>query len=181
MQFLKLLPLIICPKKKGVRKLKYIASFFIVLAMLFVFAGNVLANPTNEHKAQYFLKFVLSGNKNVVSYYFDGRHEIPGEPNEEHFGEDLVMKAGNSGNFHQWFLGWSEEESYHGEHSLWLVKRGPECPDDFLEIPDANPEGDDVGWGDHFPEGADYCVKTNDYKLGNWWEHQDLPWTIPGI
>ena len=37
-------------------------------------------------------------------------HGIVGE-NEEHRGEDLVMRAGKGGVFQQWFYGWSDSEN----------------------------------------------------------------------
>lgn len=103
-------------------------------------------------------------NPNVVSYYPEGLHGIPDEPGITHEGKDIVMAAGKSGNFQQWFYGTAYEldgTRVVGKHTVWKVKKGLDCPDTWTEIKNAYPD-----WGYHFEPGKDYCVKTNDFKLG---------------
>ena len=133
--------------------MKYLSVVFVLAGLFLLSSKTVLANPTNFQKAQ--------NNPQVVAYYAGGLHTIPGEEGSSHWGEDLVMRAGGSGNFQQWFLGWSAGESFHGEHSVWLISRTGNCPQSFMVYVDPNP-----GWGDYFVDGATYCVKTNNYHLG---------------
>lgn len=97
-------------------------------------------------------------NPNVVAYYENGPHAIVGEP-DVHYGKDVVMKAGNSGNFQQWFYGTSALEGEHGEHSVWQISKDGTCPDKWDHVADPHPE-----WGDYLTPGTDYCVHTNEFK-----------------
>ncbi len=109
-------------------------------------------------------------NPNTVAYYPSGLHGIVGEPGINHEGEDLVMKAGKSGNFLQWFCGTADENGgvQEGEFSLWQEKEeGKSCPDNFIEVDNAYP-----AWGDYLKPGADYCVKTHDFTCK---ENCELP------
>ncbi len=109
----------------------------------------------------YAAPFDASNNPQIVANYESGPHGIPQEP-EYHEGMDVVMKAGNSGNFQQWFEGTSASEGYHGEHSVWKeVGSDTSCPAGWDFYLDPNPEH-----GDYLTPGANYCVKTNGY-LGN--------------
>lgn len=111
-------------------------------------AGNVaLAAP-----------FKAEGNPQIVANYPTGPHGIPGE-SEYHEGADVVMRAGNSGNFQQWFYGTSASEGLHGEHSLWKYSESGECNDNEVKVE----VGDPSAWGDYLVDGGTYCVKTNDF------------------
>lgn len=99
-------------------------------------------------------------NPNVVAHFNSGPHGIPGE-SEFHEGKDIVMNAGQSGNLQQWFFGTSETEGLHGEHSLWKESKDG-CQQNQVLIEDAHPE-----WGTYLEPGADYCVKTNDFRSSN--------------
>lgn len=103
-------------------------------------------------------------NPNFVVYYPTGEHGIVGESGITHEGEDLVMRAGESGNFLQWFFGTSSEgEGLEGDFSRWLVREeGHNCPDDFILVPNAYPE-----WGTYLQPNTDYCVKTTDFQSNN--------------
>jgi hypothetical protein len=104
-------------------------------------------------------------NPNIVAAYDDGLHAIIGlkdSPGLFHVeGKDVVMAAGKSGNFQQWY------ENGIGYHSVWLhVGDSMECPNSFVLVVEAkNPPGGDT-WGDYLEDG-NYCVKTNAYKKGN--------------
>lgn len=69
------------------------------------------------------------------------------------------MKAGNSGNFQQWFYGDStEEQGVHGDHSVWRhIGSETSCPPGWDFVAQPNPD-----WGDYL-ENGNYCVHTNDY------------------
>lgn len=97
---------------------------------------------------------------NIAQEYphYGGTHGIPGE-SETHTGDDLVMKAGNSGVYQQWFYGESDTEGTHGEHSVWNPAGPNGCPDGWTFIADPH----NKNWGGHFEAGVDYCVKTNDF------------------
>ncbi len=128
----------------------------LLTVLMFVFTTNeVYALPENENKAD--------NNPQVVSYYPGPNdvHGIVGE-SETHTGSDLVMRAGGSGVFQQWFLGESASEGTHGEHSVWVPANNGTCPNGWVYIADPNPI-----WGTHFPDNTDYCVHTNDYALGS--------------
>lgn len=85
---------------------------------------------------------------------------VVGEPGNDHTGKDLIMPASDSGVVHQWFEGTSEDEGEVGHHSLWRpLKNGEECPGNWIKVETPNP-----AYGEHFAEGMDYCVKTNDYN-----------------
>lgn len=100
-------------------------------------------------------------NPNIVAFFPDGVHGIPDEPDITHEGKEVVMRAGNSGNFQQWFYGTSDEgPGKEGDHTLWKLLKKDQCPDGSTLIPDAFPE-----WGDYLQPGADYCVKTNDFHV----------------
>ncbi|KKQ66827.1 MAG: hypothetical protein US86_C0003G0070 [Candidatus Daviesbacteria bacterium GW2011_GWA2_38_24] len=99
-------------------------------------------------------------NPNVVAFYETGPHGIVGE-SEFHEGRDLVMEAGKSQVFQQWFLGTSASEGLHGEHSVWRPKDNGTCPSNWIFFPEPFPE-----MGDYFEPGQDYCVMTHDYGVG---------------
>ncbi|MGI5827645.1 MAG: hypothetical protein ACOX6V_01330 [Patescibacteria group bacterium] len=125
-----------------------------VLSLLFFLAGTVKAAPFKA----------ADKNSNVVAYYEEGPHGIPGEE-EYHEGKDLVMKAGNSGVFQQWFYGWSEEDGgiIEGDHSVWKLAKDEECPDNWFKMTVTGPDGDNY-WGDYLKEGETYCIHTNDFR-----------------
>jgi hypothetical protein len=100
-------------------------------------------------------------NPNVVAYYPTGPHGIPDEPGIHHEGKDLVMRAGKSGNFQQWFYGWSEENGgiLEGNHTVWRIVKNDKTPGNWTRISDPHPE-----WGDYLTPGVDYLAKTNDFN-----------------
>lgn len=162
--------------------MKFLVSLFSAVAAVLVAAGSTFATP-----------LVLNGHEsdpNFVVYYPSGFHGIVGESDIPHEGEDLVMRAGQSGNFQQWFCGISGDESgieNHGqqlngingedgddevnfecEHSVW-IQLNPNQPcngENAVLVPNAYPT-----WGDYLTPGADYCVTTNDFNVH----------TIPGL
>ncbi len=81
---------------KGVRIMKktFIVSA-LALGILAMNSGMAFAAPYNA----------ADNNPQVVAFYPTGTHGIPSEPCANHVGEDLVMRAGNSGNFQQWSYG----------------------------------------------------------------------------
>lgn len=135
--------------------MKLIVSLFILAVALTAASSKAIATDR-----------LLDGretNPNFVVYYPTGLHGIVGESGITHEGEDLVMRAGKSGNFLQWFFGTSQEgEGLEGDFSRWLVKEGNKCPDDFILVPDAFPE-----WGTYLQPNTDYCVKTTDFQSNN--------------
>lgn len=103
-------------------------------------------------------------NPNIVAHYEEGVHAIIGIDGSEEVvhleGKDIVMQAGKSGNFQQWF---ENDKNYH---SVWrYIGDKTECPEGwvFLENPTSPTVGDT--WGDYLEEG-NYCVRTNEYKKG---------------
>jgi hypothetical protein len=129
-----------------------IASMILGLIAVFVVATPAMAAPFKA----------ADKNPNVVAYYESGAHGIPDEPGIYHEGKDLVMRAGKSGNFQQWFYGFANEYGgvIEGDHTVWKLQKDDQCADGWTEIEDAYPE-----WGDYLEPGADYCVKTNDFKV----------------
>jgi len=121
-----------------------------LLTVVAFVAGPTLAAP-----------FKADNNPLIVANYPTGDHGIVGEP-VLHNGADVVMRAGNSGNFQQWFYGTAAEEGVvtEGDHSVWLISKDGTCPSNFVLVPSANPD-----WGDYLVAGADYCVHTNDYHV----------------
>lgn len=101
-------------------------------------------------------------NPQVEAYYPTGDHGIVGE-NDTHTGQDLVMRAGNSDNFQQWFYGTSTENggNTEGDHSVWKnVGDKTSCNGNSVSVQNAYP-----AWGDYLEPGANYCVKTNDFHV----------------
>lgn len=112
---------------------------------------SAFAAPTNNNKAD--------NNPQVVAYYTSGTHGIVGE-NATHTGTDLVMQAGQSGNFQQWFTGNSTQSSNptEGDHSVWLwVGQATSCDSGWNLVVNAN-----ASWGSYLQPG-NYCVHTNDF------------------
>lgn len=130
--------------------------FKVFLALLTTFgllglnAAVVFAAPFNA-----------VNNPQIVANYDSGAHGVVGEP-ATHTGMDVVMRAGNSGNFQQWFYGNSSEDGLHGDHSVWLLQKNGGCPGNSTLIVNPNPS-----WGDYLVSGANYCVKTNDFHPGS--------------
>jgi hypothetical protein len=141
--------------------MKRIITLAVAVALFAGSASGVLAAPFNAY----------GKNPNIVEYHPgpDDVHAIIGIDGSDEIvykeGKDLVMAAGKSGNFQQWY------ENGMGYHSVWLhVGDSTHCPDSFVLIEDArSPEEGDT-WGYHLEEG-NYCVKTNAYKVGDQHNH----------
>ena len=96
---------------------------------------------------------------NVIVFHKGGTHIIPTAPanrTEANWylvleGKDLIMRAGQSGNFHQWFI-----NGEVGYHSVWNVTKNGKCP----------PKAEKIvgGWGDYMDSSATYCVITNEFR-----------------
>ena len=117
------------------------------LAASAIFVAPAMAAPLN------------SNSSNIVANYSSGDHGIVGE-SSTHTGADVVMKAGNSGNFQQWFSGTSAENGgiTEGDHSVWKnVGSATSCNGGGVLVTNAYP-----AWGSYLQPGANYCVKTND-------------------
>jgi hypothetical protein len=127
--------------------MKKILGSLTALALL-MGSGTALAAP-----------FKAQNNPQIVANYPDGLHGIPGET-EDHEGADVVMRAGNSGNFQQWFYGTSASESLHGDHSVWKLSKDGTCPNGWLKM--ANTA--DNFWGNYLVTDGIYCIHTNDFK-----------------
>lgn len=126
---------------------KLLTTSLVLAGLLVSTASSALAAPFN------------SNNPNIVAEYDSGPHGIVGE-SEFHEGADIVMRAGNSGNFQQWFYGTSASEGLHGEHSVWRVQKdNQKVNGDWVLVPDAYPE-----WGDYLVQLVNYLVHTNNYK-----------------
>lgn len=135
---------------KEVRLVRFITLLLTILIAAVFFATKASAAPFKA----------ADKNPNVVAFYETGPHGIADEPGIYHEGMDIVMKAGKSGNFQQWFYGFADENGgvIEGDHSVWRVAKDG-CSNGWTRIEDAYPE-----WGDYLKPGADYCVKTNDFK-----------------
>jgi hypothetical protein len=134
----------------------YMKSALYLVGLLYIFfagAAVVNASPANPQKA--------ANNPQVVAYYESSSHTViqPDMSIEyDQWGDDLVMKAGKSGTFQQWYVGPDGEKV----HSVWKnIGSSTECPESWLLIvnPYQPPTGDT--WGYHFPNGDNYCVKSN--------------------
>ena len=98
-----------------------------------------------------------TNNPQVVADYQTGTHGIVGE-NATHTGSDVVMQAGNSGNFQQWFYGTTPTNT-EGDHSIWMsVGSSTSCSTGWDLVTNAN-----QSWGSYLQAG-NYCVRTNDYN-----------------
>ena|SRR5258708_6259508 len=141
-------------KRLGVIIMKKILLTSAAALGLFVMsAGAIFAAPYNPN-------FV---NPQVVAFYTSGPHGIPSETCSNHYGFDLVMRDGNSGNFQEWSYGSTpcdENGVLHGDHDLWQISKDGTCPDKATTIPNAYP-----GWGSYLTPGATYCVLNNDFHV----------------
>lgn len=132
-----------------------LATGFLTCAMYFLLTGTttVSAAPTNAQKAE--------NDPQVVSYYPEGSHTVIQPDNTIKYGQtgtDLVMEAGEDKTFQQWYEGPNGEKV----HTVWRnVGSDTTCPDNWLLVinPYQPPTGDT--WGYHFPDNANYCVKSN--------------------
>lgn len=128
--------------------MKYLYTTLLLLAAVILGGANTAKAAASPNNPQ------------VVAYYLTGSHGIVGEY-YLHEGKDVVMRAGNSGNFQQWFYGTSAE-GVHGDHSVWKISKNGTCSDGAILVPNAS-----ASWGDYLVHGADYCVKTNDFHVQN--------------
>ena len=136
------------------KKLYKTTIFLLTLALtLLGGASNATAAPTNEQKA--------FNNPQVVSYYPLGNHTVIQPDNTIEYGKigaDLVLEAGEDKTFQQWYRGIDGEKT----HTVWRNVNGDtQCPSNWLYIqnPYQPPTGDT--WGYHFPDGDNYCAKSN--------------------
>lgn len=119
---------------------------------------SILAMPVSAFAAP----FNAANNPNIVANYPNGPHTIvekDGSIDYRDYGADVVIRAGNSNNFQQWFVGNNDSD-----HSVWMdVETATSCPAKwtFIENPYHPPFGDT--WGYYFPPGDNYCVHTNDF------------------
>ena len=126
-------------------------TFLLALIGILAFPAITFAAPDNSQKA--------ANNPQVVAYYDSGTHGIVGE-DPTHTGTDLVMKAGNSGNFQQWFTGTATapDSNPEGDHSIWMsVGDSTSCPSGWNLVTNANQL-----WGNYLQAG-NYCVHNNDF------------------
>lgn len=129
--------------------MKKIIAVLSTLAISFFGANSALAAPFNA----------VNNPQIVANFQDNSLHGIPGE-SETHRGSDVVMRAGDSGNFQQWFYGTSTENGgiTEGDHSIWKsVGDSTTCKDNQVLVPDAS-----SAWGDYLQPG-NYCVRTNDF------------------
>lgn len=103
-------------------------------------------------------------NPQIVAFYEEGTHGIPGQT-YTHEGKDVVMKAGESPVVQQWFVGTSQEEGFHGEHSVWKLSKDGTCHPNWFKMIVTGPEGNNY-WGDVMEPGATYCIHTNQFLQG---------------
>jgi uncharacterized protein YbdZ (MbtH family) len=134
--------------------MKTLLSVVTAIAVFAMSTGLVMAAPFKA----------ADKNPNIVAHYEDGPHTIIGiDGSDEEVsleGKDIVMKAGKSGNFQQWF---ENDKNYH---SVWRhVGEATECPEGWVLVENAKNPDDGDTWGDYLEEG-NYCVRTNEYKKG---------------
>ncbi len=129
--------------------MKYIIASLIAVAMAGAGASTALAAPFNA-----------TNNPNIVANYDSGIHGIVGDSNVNE-GSDVVMRAGNSGNFQQTFQQWFMDGTA-GVHSVWMVSKDGSCPDDWYKIENINTNSDNF-WGDYLQTGETYCVHNNEF------------------
>ncbi len=144
--------------EKGVKYMKKIFGTCVLVFLMVFVVTPAFAAPNNA-----------ANNPNIVANFPSGQHTViegNGVTDFNHVGSDVVMKAGNSNNFQQWFQGSSTTESQagaHGDHSVWRdIGSNTSCPSGwtFVANPKQPPTGDT--WGSYFPNGDNYCVHTND-------------------
>lgn len=130
---------------------KLTVSLLSGLVLMLVGVAPVFAAPFNAEN-----------NPQIVANFPTGDHGVVGE-SDTHNGADVVMRAGDSGNFQQWFYGTSTENGgiIEGDHSVWMhVGSSTTCPnDDWDLVVNAN-----QSWGDYLEPG-NYCVHTNDFHV----------------
>ena len=132
---------------------KTLISFLTVGLLCSLGVTKVSAAPTNPPKAD--------NNPQVVAYYPVGSHTVIQPDNTILYGQngtDLVLEAGEDKTFQQWYEGVNGDKV----HTVWRnVGSDTQCPSDWLLIqnPYQPPTGDT--WGYHFPNGDNYCVKSN--------------------
>lgn len=134
-------------KAKG----KIVTAISASVIMIGAFASSAFAAPFNA-----------TNNPQIVANYSSGDHGVVGEF-VTHNGADVVMRAGNSGNFQQWFYGTSDENggNTEGDHSIWRnVGDSTDCHAKEVLVENAS-----ASWGDYLQPGANYCVKTNDFHV----------------
>lgn len=129
------------------------------IAFVVVLLSLVIFSPSLAYAAPFKAE---DKNPNVVAYYENEDHGIPGN-DLYHEGEDLVIQAGKSGVFQQWFYGSGDDyEGDHGHHSVWKPSKDG-CPPNWFEMT-VTVEGGGNYWGDYLEPGA-YCIHTNDFKV----------------
>jgi hypothetical protein len=129
-------------------------TIVLTLTLFFAVASTAIAAPWVPAGNQ------VTPNDRFVAYYPEGRHAIAGESNDQYYGRDLVMRRGNTGQFHQWFEGTDPNGKFVAIHSVWNTANHGTCPKNWITIPNAYPL-----WGYYMEQGATYCVHNN-YYLG---------------
>ncbi len=140
-------------------RLRKIGEGVILMRKIYAFiliVGGLLFTPVVSLAAP----FNADGNPQIVANYDSGEHGVVGET-ETHTGADVVMRAGESGNFQQWFYGTSTEDGgiTEGDHSIWKLSEDGACNGGATAMT-VNSEN---FWGDYLVEGGTYCIKTNDF------------------
>ena len=131
---------------------KIISTLTLIVLLVGLGVADVFAAPPAPKPPR-------PDHPNVIVFHNGGSHQIPIAPEartQENWylvleGSDLIMKAGNSDNFHQWFI-----NGKVGYHSVWNVTKNGKCP----------PHGEIIkgGWGDYMDSSAEYCVITNQFR-----------------
>lgn len=131
--------------------MKNLLKILGVIPMFLLMVSPAFAAPNNAEN-----------NPNIVANYPTGDHGIPGEP-ATHNGSDVVMAAGKSGNFQQWFYGTTTEEGVvtEGDHSVWKLSKDGTCPDNTVQMT----VNSGNFWGDYLVDGGTYCIRTNDFHV----------------
>ncbi len=150
--------------------MKIVFVSLLLLGLVVIFPSSAAAAPFKAHDK----------NPQIVAYYPDGPHGIVGD-NDYHEGMDIVMETGLGakksefkleGNVvQQWFYGQAAEGPNGefitiGKHSVFKLSKDGTCPNGWYTLEDVNTHPDRF-WGDYLTTGATYCVKTNEFRVGN--------------
>lgn len=148
-------------------EINYLLSLIALVTLVLTGAGYVYAAPFKA----------ADKNPQVVAYYPTGDHGVVSE-DATHNGQDLVMETSLGAKkdkfqhdakvTQQWFYGQANEgpngsSIAEGDHSLFMLSKDGTCQKGWYFLKDVNTSSDRF-WGDYLTTGADYCVKTNDFR-----------------